>query len=56
MLKKSPAMTPRPAARPSMPSRNCTALVTVRNHSSVRTTLSTAAPGSQLGTTLSTTP
>ena len=56
MLKKIPAMTPRPAARPSIPSRNWIAFVTVRNQSTVRSTLSQRNPGIQLGTVLRITP
>ena len=56
MLKKTPAITPSPAARPSIPSRNWTALVTVTNQRIVRATLIHTNAGTQVGVTLSTTP
>ena len=56
MLMKMPAITPRPAASPSIPSRNWTALVTVTNHRIVRPTLIHTKPGTQLGMMFRTTP
>ena len=52
MPKKSAATTPSPLASPSMPSRNCTAFVTVTNQRTVSRTSSQMAPGTPDGTTL----
>src|SRR5262249_23160954 len=47
MVKRMPAMTRRPRASPSTPSRNWTALVTVTNQRIVSATFSHAKPGAQ---------